>query len=153
MTGWFNNSSETPNGANTQGPQVGVTTWGLQLRHGGFAMLNLGAAGWLALLSPGVVIGLLIARLSDNSFIIFGIVGGIVIWLAAVGIERAFAGNQMARFSIEPSLSADELDATLEAARHAGIKFDHSFEDDASRFETKAKYMARLHNIVRVARS
>ena len=150
MTGWFNNSSETPNDA--QSPQVGVTTWGLRLGQGGFATVTLGPAGWLALLSPGVVIGLLIARLSDSSFVVFGIAGGVAIWLASVGIERAFAGNRMARFSIEPSLSVEELDVTLEAARHAGITFDHGIEDGASEFSTKAKYVARLHNIVRIAR-
>ena len=115
MAGWLNSVSNQ-NNSDSASPHVSVSTWGLGLRRGGFATLTLGPAGWLALLSPGVVIGLLVARLSGGSFALFGIIGGLAIWFAAVSIERLFAGHRPMSFVVDPSLSAEELERVAEAA-------------------------------------
>ncbi len=159
MTGWLNSSPNNQNNSDSSSSRVSVSTWGLRLRHGGFAALRLSPAGWLALLSPGVVIGLLIARLTGGSFVLWGVIGGVTIWiLAAIG-ERMFAGNRPTRFDVAPAVSPDELERVAEAARYAGIKFEHhetaanepgqGLSDDASSmFVTKAKYATRLQNII-----
>ena len=180
MAGWLNSVSDQ-NNSDSASPHVSVSTWGLGLRRGGFATLTLGPAGWLALLSPGVVIGLLVARLSGGSFALFGIIGGLAIWFAAVSIERLFAGHRPMSFVVDPSLSAEELERVAEAARYAGITFDHHetfnhesaveepspnlAEDErgpdvdntrpdqaGSMFVTKTKYSARLANIIEIKR-
>lgn len=112
MAGWLNSVSNQ-NNSDSASPHVSVSTWGLGLRRGGFATLTLGPAGWLALLSPGVVIGLLVARLSGGSFALFGIIGGLAIWFAAVSVERLFAGHRPMSFVVDPSLSAEELERAL----------------------------------------
>ena len=127
-------------------------------------------------LSPGVVIGLLVARLSGGSFALFGIIGGLAIWFAAVSVERLFAGHRPMSFVVDPSLSAEELERVAEAARYAGITFDHheTFDHESaveepspnlgpdvdntrpdqagSMFVTKTKYSARLANIIEIKR-
>lgn len=143
----------------TAGPHVSVSTWGLRMRQGGFASVKLGPTGWLALLSPGAVLGLLIARLTGGSFIVFGVIGALVIWLAAISLDRVFSGNRPTNFDVEPPLSSAVLERVEEAARYAGIKFEHlvretsennngGAQDPESVFVTKTKYVARLKNIV-----
>lgn len=141
--------------SNATNPQAGLPVWGFRVRNGGFASLKLGASGWLALLSPGVVIGLLIARLSDSSFLLWGVIGGVTIWVIAVAVERFFAGNRPGKLSVEPSLTDTELDAVSEAARYAGIKFEHVVDDasdDGSVLASKTKFLTRLNNIVHIVR-
>lgn len=162
-------SSNNQSDVDSTSPHVRVSTWGLRLRNGGFAELRLGSAGWLALLSPGVVLGLLVARLSSGSFIVWGTIGGVMIWLLAVAAERLSAGNRPTHFDAVPPLSAAELERVEEAARYAGIKFEHTESEapsDAgstvdnsegvaqarSMFVTKTKYVARLQNIVAIKR-
>ena len=123
-----------------------------------------------------MVIGLLVARLSDGSFALFGIIGGLAIWFAAVSVERLFAGHRPMSFVVDPSLSAEELERVAEAARYAGITFDHheTFDHESaveepspnlgpdvdntrpdqagSMFVTKTKYSARLANIIEIKR-
>lgn len=155
MAGWLK-SPNNQNDSDSASPHVSVSTWGLRLRHGGFAALRLGIAGWLALLSPGVVFGLLVARLTDASFLLFGVIGGITIWFLAVSIERLFAGNRPTHFDVAPALTAGELERVAEAARYAGIKYEHRETEEAgdtgSMFVTKAKFVTRLGNIVDLGR-
>jgi len=147
MADWQNNSPMQP----SAGPHVGFTTWGLRPRQGGFASVQLNAVGWLALLSPGVVLGLLIARLTTSSFVAWGLAGGFAIWFVAVLLDRIVSGHRPSRLSLDSALGDDELELVTEAARHAGIKFEHHVDDASSTFEMKAKYMARLHNIIQTA--
>jgi len=103
------------------------------------------------LISPGAVIGLAFARLTDRSFVVWGIVGGLVIWAAAVGVERLLYGRRQSRLSFSPPLTDAQLDEVAEAARYAGIKFEHqvdNLEDSASVFTLKTKYHKRLKAIV-----
>lgn len=152
MADWLNKSPSNPSVSSSASPRVGLTTWGLRLRYGGL-VTELSPPGWLALLSPGVVIGLLIARLTDNSFVLFGVVGGVAIWAAAIVVDRVLSGHRGARMLVEPPLSASELEQLEESSRYAGIKFEHRVLDESgSALETKAKYVARLRNLVALAR-
>ena len=152
MPGWTNNHATD----GSIGPRIGLLTSGLNPRQGGFASVELNAVGWLALLSPGVVLGLLFARLTGRSFVVFGLIGGVLIWGLAVGLERAFAGNRPSRMQISPPLKEVELSRVEEAARHAGIAFTHRLSESEdgpeSVLETKTKFGARLHNIVEIHR-
>lgn len=135
-------------------PRVSVSTWGLQLRQGGFASVELNFAGWLALLSPGVVSGLLVARLTDGSFVLFGLIGGFVIWFGAVVADRLRSSHIPSLFSVA-HLSERELEKVEESARYAGIKFEHDVDDadePTSIFRTKTKYVTRLRNLIELAR-
>lgn len=165
MSDWSSLSSKNQSDPERSSPHVSVSTWGLCLRRGGFATFQLGASGWLALLSPGAVLGLLVARLTDGSFVIWGVAGALAVWLIAVGIERTFAGHRATAFHITPALNDAQFEGVAEAARYAGIKFEHMRRGDvdegevaderlgsedvgASVFSTKAKYRARLQNII-----
>ena len=152
MAGWTNNDGTD----RSTGPRISLLTTGLNPRQGGFASIEPNAIGWLALLSPGVVLGLLFARLTGRSFVVFGLIGGVLIWGLAVGIERAFAGNRPSRMRISPPLKEAELSGVEEAARHAGIAFSHRLSESEdgpdSVLETKTKFIARLHNIVEIHR-
>ena len=148
-------TSRSKQPSSSTNPQFGPTPWRPRARYGGFALLRLGAAGWLALLSPGVVLGLLIARLSDASFVLWGVIGGITIWVTAVAVERFFAGNRGGHLPVSPALTDAELPGVAEAARYAGIKFEHVIDGDAgnrSILAAKNKYLARLNNIVHTCR-
>ena len=130
----------------------------LDLRKGGFVSFDLDVARWLALISPGVVLGLLIARLSDTSFLVWGILGGLTIWLAAVSIDRTISGHRETRHVVVPSLTPTELQEVGEAARYAGIKVDHVSDldspdtDTGSVFTMKSKFVKRFDNLVDVVR-
>ena len=136
------------------------------LRTGGFVSVELNAAGWLALISPGVVIGLAIARLTGTSFVLWGIVGGVLIWAAAVGIDRLRHRHRKCRVLFSPALTETQLEQVEEAARYAGIKFEHQIDDPllfaeadrpddpqaipepSSVFTLKNQYRKRLRTIV-----
>lgn len=146
---WHNDDGS---GGNNAAAVLGLWRVGEWLRHGGLRSVQLDAVGWVALLSPGVVLGLLFARLTDRSFWVFGAIGGITIWTLAALLDNFRYGRQPHRLSTE-LLSDDALDRLMEASRHAGINVDHESRvlDDGetvSELTTQQRFVARLHGLV-----
>lgn len=125
-------------------------------RRGLFQSVQLNAIGWVALLAPGVVLGLLFARITGRSLLVWGVVGGLTILAVAVAIDYYRSSRRPSGLSVE-ALSAAELQALAEAGRHAGIKFEHESDphDEAgprSLLQTQRRHVVRLHRLVQQIR-
>lgn len=149
-SGWFNQGST----GETLFSKAGfMNPWQQRLRQGGFLSVELNAVGWVAVIGPGVVLGLLYARLTDRSFVVWGLLGGLAIWLAAVVVDNLRYGRRPGRYVHTPPLSPDTLERFSEATRHAGIKFTHELIDTedgpASVLHTKQKNIQRISIILR----
>lgn len=122
-----------------------------RVRKGGFATVELNAVGWVALVGPGVVAGLLFARLTERSFLLWGAVGGVIVWAIAVTLDNVRDGQRPGRLHTDP-IDAESLHKLTEAARHAGITFTHEDVDDengqASVLHAKNRHLDRLANIL-----
>lgn len=152
MNGWID---QDPSG-HRLAPVFGLWNVREWARAGGLRSVDLNAAGWLALLSPGVVLGLLVARLTDSSFVIFGVLGGFTIWLVAVLADNARFGRQKIRLDVR-ALTDSQLESLAEASRHAGIKFDHESEIDEdngprSLFRLQNRHRNRFRALVDLSR-
>jgi len=122
----------------------------------GFRTVRLNAVGWIALVAPGVVLGLLFARLTDRSLIVFGLLGGLVIVTAAMALDHFRAGRRPTGLDVDP-LSDIEVERLAEAGRHAGIRFEHeiaSLDGDGprSRLSTQYRHLVRLHRLLEEVR-
>lgn len=149
MSGWFNYGPE----GNRRQSVFGFWRVGAWLRSGGLRSVELNAVGWVALISPGVVLGLLVARLTDSSFWVFGLVGGVTIWAIAALVDNFRFGRVPARLTTE-RLNDAELEHLVEAARHAGIRFEHELGDDdtISVLSTQQRFVDRLSHLLWVIR-
>ena len=56
-------------------------------RSGGFRMVQLNAVGWLAVLTPGVALGVAIAAVVRWSLLLGAVVGGLFSWVVAVAVD------------------------------------------------------------------
>ncbi len=149
--GWINSG---PEGTNVHRP-FGLVQFTQRLRTGGFQAIELNLVGWISLLGPGVVIGLLFARLTDRSFWLWGAVGGLVIWIVALTIDNYRFGRRDGRLHAD-ALDEPQLERLAEAARYAGISYEHEFTDSPdgaqSTFHAQQRHINRLGNLLRETR-
>jgi len=150
VTGWFRYS---PDNATTD---YAAERWLRNVHRRGFRTVRLNAVGWIALVAPGVVLGLLFARLTSRSLVLWGLVGGAVIVAAAMALDHFRAGRRQSGLSVE-LLNETELERLAEAGRHAGIRFEHevdSADEDGprSKLSTQYRHLVRLHRLVEEVR-
>lgn len=134
------------------------------LRSGGFVSVELNAAGWLAVLAPGVIGGAILAVTLGLSLLLMLFLGAVGGWIIAVTIDRVKDRYRLSGYQYDP-LTVAEIDQVARRARELGFDVEHavvqldpwvnglneSGEDrtSASVFRVQNRHGAKLNAIVR----
>lgn len=99
-------------------------------RSGLFRSADLNAVGWLAVLGPGVVLGIVVAFLTEWTWWLTAPVGGLASWLVALVID-ARAWRRITTGLGVSDLSRAQAEAVVERLRSQGVEVTLEEEVDA----------------------
>ena len=117
------------------------------VRSGGFRMVQLNVVGWVALLVPGVTLGLLTARLGGESAMVGAAVGAVAAWVLGMVVDTArwrasdicFSCPDVPRAALDrlvDHLHADGVDASVEVGLQGS-------EEDETVFQIRSRMRFR----------